>query len=180
MERSKIAAAVLGTALLVTGCSAGQDDKRSSDSDSAVGAQAGTSNTSANHVEALGGSTVAFDKPAQYEDGLSITVSDPQPFTPSKAATTGGEENHVKFTIELVNGSGKKISPTDILVTVDSGGGQGGDILDPKNKMTGAPTKPVKPGAKVRWLQGFGVLDPDDVEVVVQAGLNRVPMLFTD
>ena len=59
---------------------------------------------------------------------------------------------------------------------VTSGGGQAGDVFDSERGMSGPPSKVVRPGGRTKWVQAFGVLDPDDVSVLVQAGLDRVPV----
>jgi hypothetical protein len=85
----------------------------------------------------------------------------------------------VRFTVRLVNGTGKRVSPADVSVTVESGGVQGGDVLDAEHAMSGAPNRAVRPGGKASWVHGFGVVDPADVSVVVQAGLERAPVEFS-
>jgi hypothetical protein len=130
-------------------------------------------------VEALGGDAVLFGEPFEFEDGLAVKVSRPREFTPSRGATAGDDTAFVRFTVDLINNSGRRISPGDVSVTVTSGGGQGGEVRDKKRQLTGPPARSVKPGGRITWVQGFGVLDPNDVAVVVQAGLNRVPIAVT-
>lgn len=180
MRRVVIAAVAASVALLVTGCSGDEPDgSASNDAGAASGSGSGAGGeaqeVSGNHVEALDGSTLSFGEPIEYDDGLTVVVSEPTSFDPSAKAVTGAEE-HVQFTVRLVNGSKKRISPADIFITVESGGGQGGDVIDPAQSKSGPPAKAVKPGGKASWVQGFGVVDPEDVSVVVQAGLDRAPV----
>jgi hypothetical protein len=131
------------------------------------------------HVEELGGFTALFDEPVRYNDGLVVKVSAPRPFKPSNKAVGGIESHYIKLTVHLINRSQEKVSPRSVFLSVESGGGQAGDILDPKHRMSGPPTKQVGPGESTRWVQGFGVRDPGDVEVLVHAGVEREPVLFT-
>lgn len=169
MRSLGFAVAAMCLALVASGCS-DDERKRPSPVVSEV--------SSAEQVEAVGGDTITFGEPFEFEDGLSVTVSRPEEFTPSSKAIKGDEDNYVKFTVSVENGTTKKFNPADVTVTVTSGGGQAGDVIDKKQKMSLAPVGPVKPGGRISWVQGFGVLNPDDVAVVVQAGMSRVPVAF--
>lgn len=180
MGRLTIATSVVGLLLVMAGCSGDEQHEPSSNKpDGPAAIATDPTDGSGNHLEALGGSTLAFDEPAEYDDGLSIKLSEPEEFVPSTNATTGAEENYVKFTLHLVNGSDRKITPAAISVTVESRGGQAGDVIDQKHQMSGPPTKTVKPGGRTAWVQGFGVLDPTDLRVFIHAGRDRVPMAFS-
>jgi hypothetical protein len=172
MRNWKVAAGTfVGLVLVLTGCSG--------DADKGSDGPASAANSSAEQVRALGGDSVAFGEAYRYEDGLTLTISGPEEFTPSPKAKTGGEGNFVKFTLQVDNGTAKKFKPASVTVTVTSGGGQAGDVLDKKQGMTLAPGKPVKPGGQISWVQGFGVIDPQDVAVVVEAGMDRAPLAVT-
>lgn len=178
MRRVVIAAVAASVALLVSGCSGDEPDgpnDAGAGSGSGSSAGGGAQEVSGNHVEALDGSTLTFGEPIEYDDGLTVVVSEPTSFDPSAGAVTGAEK-HVQVTVRLVNGSKKRVSPADVFITVESGGGQGGDVLDPAQSMSGPPAKAIKPGGKASWVQGFGVVDPEDVSVVVQTGLTRAPV----
>jgi hypothetical protein len=131
------------------------------------------------HIEALGGSKVGFGEQVKYSDGIRLAVSEPAQFIPSAKATVRTEKEYVKFTLELVNESRKEVSAADVFVMVESAGGQGGAVIDPNRQASSAPTRMLAPGDKITWTQGFGVLDPADVKVVVQAGLTRRPVEFS-
>ncbi len=159
----------------MSGCSGGAEDKEPEGS----GSPKSASELSMEEVAAVGGDTAAFDETYEFGDGLAIEVTSPEEFSPSRKATTGGESHYVKFEIRLANHTAKKVNPGNVSVTVTSGGGQGGDVIDKKQKMTGPPTRPLAPGDETSWAQGFGILDPQDVAVVVQVGVNRAPVAFT-
>jgi hypothetical protein len=173
MGRLKIGTAVAGLLLIATACSGNDGDGAPATRSTGEGANASTE-----QVTALGGKVVSFGENFEFEDGLSITVGEPKEFVPSPSATTGGEGQYVKFTMQLANETNAKISLSEVFVTVESGGGQAGDVVDKKHKMSGPPSAKLKPGDEVAWSQGFGVLDPENVTVVVQAGMDRAPVAF--
>jgi hypothetical protein len=132
------------------------------------------------NVEALGGARISFAETVEYEDGLALSVSEPEEFTPSTNAITGGEREFVRFAVRLVNNSNKRVVPSEVFVSVESAGGAGGDVIDRRNNLSGPPSRAVGPGDTIAWEQGFGVLDPNDVGVFVQAGLERKPVVFLE
>ena len=176
--RIGIIAATTGVVLLAGACSGEESEGKSSNKpdSGSVTADNGIGVDSGNHVEALGGSSILFGEPANYDDGLTIIVSKPKTFVPSPNVATGDESKYVKFTVRLVNTSKRRFLPTDVSVMVASRGGQAGEVFDAEQEIIGPPPNAVPPGGKARWVQVFGVEDPADVSVVVQAGLDRMPV----
>jgi hypothetical protein len=175
MRNSKMVAVTFaGLALVLAGCTSDGDDEKSVESSTAASA----AEVSAEQVGAVGGETAVFGEPFEFKDGLTVSVSGPEEFTPSAKAIKGGEENFVKFTLKLGNGTAKRLDAASVTATVTSGGGQGGDVIDQEQEISLAPGKTLRPGGQISWVQGFGVQDPEDVAVVVQAGMDRVPIAF--
>jgi hypothetical protein len=133
----------------------------------------------AQQVESVDGVAIRFGEPFGFDDGLSVHVGIPEEFAPSPHAVRGAESSFVKFPVRLVNESGRRVRPASVTVTVTSGKGQGGSVIDEKQALIGPPRGAVEPGDEVSWMQGFGVLDPNDVAVVVQVGVDRAPVAFT-
>jgi hypothetical protein len=173
MRTLTVAASAAALALMFSGCSGGSDEGKTPGTIAARSA----ADTSAEHVDKVGGQAVAFGEPYEYADGLIIMIGEPEEFTPSPSAVTGDEPEYIKFKVELVNNTDQPVSPTSVFVTVESGGGAGGDVVDRAQKLR-KPAKALAPNAQVSWMQGFGVLDSDDVAAVVQAGMKRVPVAF--
>jgi hypothetical protein len=167
-KRAAVATALTGL-LLLTGCTGDSDDKNS------PAVKAGDEDSITENVAA----DAAFGEPFEFEDGLAIQVTEPKQFRPSANATTGGEPNYVGIKVRVVNETGRKFSPAQVSITVESDDGQAGDVIDAKKKMMASPPrKAVKPGEQVAWNLGFGVLDPKDVAVEVQVGMDREPVTF--
>jgi hypothetical protein len=167
-KQSAVAAALSGL-LVLAGCTGGSDDG-DSPSDQTDKTGAATDEVTAD---------ASFGEPFEFEDGLAISVSEPKMFRPSANATTGGEPNYVGMKVRVVNETGRKFSPAQISITVESDDSQAGDVIDAKrNMMASPPRKSVRPGGQASWNLGFGVLDPNDVAVEVQVGMNREPVTF--
>lgn len=168
--RKSVMAVVLSGLLLVTGCTGDSED-------GAADPAGETPSTSSPSGTPGPTPDVSFGEPFEFDDGVTVQVSAPKQFRPSAEATVGGEPDYVRVDVRLVNGTERRVSPSEVTVTVESGGGQGGDVLDPTKEMTAsAPSKPVRPGGEASWTLGFGVLDPKDVTVQVQVGLDRQPV----
>jgi hypothetical protein len=169
--RKRAVAAMLTGLLLTTGCT--------EDSETGSGSPEATKTSEAGTSSSAGGiSSVAFGEAHDFEDGVKIQVSRPKRFRPSADATTGGEPDYVRFSVTLSNDSDRPVSTDQVSVTVESGDGQAGDVIDETKGLTGAPTKRVAPGKAASWSLGFGVLDPQDVAVEVQVGMERDTVTF--
>lgn len=164
-KRAAVAAALSGL-LLVTGCTGGADDEKAA-------SETGPQQSAPAEIE---GPSLGFGEPHEFEDGVAISVSKPKAFRPSATATTGGEPDYVMFDVRLTNGTARKISTGEVSVTVESGDGQAGDVIDAKKGLSGPPSKSVVAGKALTWKLGFGVVDPADVEVQVQVGTDREPV----
>lgn len=120
----------------------------------------------------------AFGETFTYPDGLAVSVGAPVAFTPSADALRGGEPDFVTFEVTVTNGTSAEVTTADFTVTVQSGGGEGGDVRDPGNAIAGAPTDPVAPGGGATWAVAFGVLDARDVLVHIIPGIDSDPVTF--
>lgn len=165
-KRAAVAAVVTGL-LLVAGCTGDAQNEGE------ASAEASAEQSAPAEIE---GPTLEFGEPHEFEDGVAVSVSKPKPFKPSSTATTGGEPDYVSFEVHLENGTDRKISTGQVAVTVESGDGQAGDIIDVKKGLAGPPSKQVVAGKALTWKLGFGVIDPADVTVQVQVGTEREPV----
>jgi hypothetical protein len=174
MRKQAVAAALSG--VLLAGCTGGDstnDGQSSPDGNATSSSDTGQSGASGQERAR----DVSFGDTFEFDDDLAISVSAPKLFRPSANATTGGEPDYVRFEVRLENQTPRRVRLDQVSVTVESGGGQGGDVIDErKNLSGGSPSRVVKPGGAATWALGFGVLDPDDVTVQVQVGGERQPV----
>lgn len=121
-----------------------------------------------------------FGETFTYEDGLSVTVSAPEPYTPSDTAATGGEPSFVKFQVTVVNGTSENYDPSLFYVTMQSGNAEAGEVYDSANNLNGSPTTPILPGREGTWAIAFGVTDPNDLVMQVRADMfEREDIIYT-
>ncbi len=100
-------------------------------------------------------------------DGLEVTVSPPESFTPGRYSAGGeGSPEHVRFEVTLKNGTDEAFDPSMLYATVTSGGVEGEEIFD--DGLEGAPMTTVLPGKSVTYPVGFGVEDSSDVLMEIE------------
>lgn len=99
-----------------------------------------------------------------YEDGLSVSISQPQEFTPSETAA-GGEafEDHLQFEVTIENETGEDYNPDLSHISASSGGQEADAVFD--EGIEGPPSTTLLDGQSTTYLVGFGVNDPSDVTV---------------
>ena len=107
-----------------------------------------------------------------YEDGVSISVSVPTPFTPSNLdyMPLAEGETPVVFKIVLTNNSTDVLEPGAI-AQANSGGKPATYIADVGNPEYGDlglfPTTSVLPGQTLEWFTAFGVADVNDITLEI-------------
>ena len=183
MRRRWLAIAVAGV-FAVSGCTGDSDEPSESSTSSATtaGQEAGGGDPAASPSGASAPprekADAAFGKAFAFPDGLKVTVSKPETFMPSAKSVNGGEPAFVTFEVTVENGTEANVAPAEVFVTVQSGAGEGGQVLDPDEGIKAPPTKAVAPGAKATWPLAFGVLDAEDVVVHVLPGIDAEPATF--
>jgi hypothetical protein len=123
-------------------------------------------------------SSTPFGGTYTYDDGTTLTISQPRSFEPSKRAQAGGEPEFVRFKVTLQNDSDSAIEPANINVTVESDSNQAGEVRDAKNGLNGPPGRRIPPGSESTWALGFGVFAIDDISVHVQTAPDSSPVAF--
>ncbi|WP_043110033.1 DUF4190 domain-containing protein [Paraoerskovia marina] len=108
----------------------------------------------------------SFGSTYTYDDGLAVTISEPESFTPGEWAF-GGEDApaHVKFTITVDNGTDEPFDPSLFTTSLASGGAESDSVYD--DDISGSPDTKVMPGKSVSFVVGYGVEDPDDLTMEV-------------
>lgn len=122
-----------------------------------------------------------FGSAYTYPDGLEVSVSEPQPFTPSSTAAGGGAHtDHISISITIVNGTGAAFDPTLTFATVQSANTEGDPVFDSGQGVGGSPNTTILPGRETTFTYAFGVDDPNDVIVEVTTDWNKDAAIFTD
>ncbi|MBM9466982.1 hypothetical protein [Nakamurella leprariae] len=122
----------------------------------------------------------AFGTPFEWENGLSVAVSAPAPFTPTESAVGDeGPGEAVRVDVTVTNGSQEEFDPYLLFVTALSGKLEATEIFDGAGGLESTPYTAVAPGATVTFPIGFKVADPADLVVQVSPGSDYEPALFT-
>lgn len=126
---------------------------------------------------------VSFGEVFSWEDGISISVSEPTAFTPTQyaAGVVAGGTN-VVFTIVLTNNSGKTYEPY-VYNTVSSGGAEASSVFDsgnPIGEIGWGPTTTMLDGDSVTWVVAYSVMDPAAIVFEASPGFEYKNVLFTN
>ncbi len=112
---------------------------------------------------------LAFGETFTYEDGLSLTVGRPAPFSPSDvAAGAEGFSAAVRFSVTVVNGTTGNVEPAPFSATVQSADAEGSEVLE--GDLIGPPSAVLLPGREATFSIGFAVQDAADLVMEVDPG----------
>ncbi|MDV7991606.1 hypothetical protein [Rhodococcus sp. IEGM 1374] len=170
------AAAVLLFGLL--GCSQ-NDGEPMADPGTGVNAPSATVESAAPTTAESTNST--FGQAFTFNDGLSVGVSAPTPYTPSPSASTsnpGGQ--FVAFTVTIVNGSPNNYDPALFSASLQSGNTEADQVYDTANDVGGAPSTAVLPSRESQFTIAFEVTDPADLVLQVSPGFEYRDAFFTN
>jgi hypothetical protein len=111
-----------------------------------------------------------FGQSATFDDGLVITVSKPKVFKPSEYAAFDKAKAYVKFTITVVNKTGKSFDPNGVYATVQSSNEEASSVFDSEKNIGGAPSTKLLKNREAKWVIGFGVQNPKDLVMEINPG----------
>ncbi|MGR0221350.1 DUF2510 domain-containing protein [Agromyces sp. ZXT2-6] len=130
--------------------------------------------------------SLAFGETMTWDDGVALTVSAPEPYTPSDFAVGATRANHVVFTLTLTNDSAEDLQPLP-LPTLSSGDQEvsqvvdlGTDLLDPGDDVGIPPTATIEPGESISWRVAWSVDDPGSLTVQVAPNFLYPSASFTN
>jgi predicted lipid-binding transport protein (Tim44 family) len=112
---------------------------------------------------------VAFGETVTYDDGLAVTVSAPETFTPGEYAAGADQAANVVFTITITNGTDKNFDPTLAYPSVASSGVEASSVYDSDQSLD-QPSTTVPAGQSVTWRSAFSVADPAQLILEISPG----------
>ena len=122
---------------------------------------------------------VNFGDTATWDDGTQLSIAAPKDFEPSDTAAGGeGFEQAVSVEVTLTNGSDEPLSTIFLLLSAESGGSAGEQIFDYGAGLE-LPFEDVGPGDEVTFTAGFGVEDPEDLQITVGPDLQYDDVTFS-
>jgi hypothetical protein len=119
-----------------------------------------------------------FGQTVTFEDGSTLVAGPPVKFTPDQYAA-GGEKfkYHVKFKVTFTNKTSEVFDPTLTTGSVTSGEREGDSVYQ---DGLDAPDNKILPGKRITWWMGYGVDNPNDVQLTVSMGfLDYEDAIFT-
>lgn len=123
---------------------------------------------------------LAFGETYAWNDRLSVTISEPQAFTPDEWSA-GGEafDKHILFEATIVNGTDEPFDPDMFSASAQSGNVEADSVFDGSAGLDGAPYTTLLPGRETTFKYGFGVMDPKDIVLEVSVDWERPDIIWT-
>ena len=122
-----------------------------------------------------------FGETYTFENGVALTISAPQPFTPSEYAYVGepAPASFVVFDVTVVNGSAENYDPSMFMASMQSANVEQEQVFDSENGIDGSPSTTVLAGREAAFKLVFGATDPNDLVLEVSPGFEYESAIFT-
>jgi len=121
----------------------------------------------------------AFGEVFTYDDGISVSVAAPEPFTPGEYASGADQAATVVFSVTVQNDSTANFDPALVFTSVSSGGTEADAVYDVEQGVQGSPSTTVPAGQSVTWQEAFSVADPAQVVFEIAPGFDYDDAVFT-
>ena len=116
-----------------------------------------------------------------WDDGVSLTISQPEAFKPSDTAA-GAEDKELKdiqkYTVTIKNDSDEAVDPILFTMTGNSGGKEAQQIFDSQKNIGSAPSTKIQPGKSVSFDVAYAMVDHKDASFDVSLDFNREEVTF--
>lgn len=123
-----------------------------------------------------------FGETMAWDDGVTMTVSEPESFTPSEFAVGVDQSVDLVFTLTITNGSTENVQPV-VISTLSSGGTEATRIIDvgAEGGQVGIPpTTPILPGDSITWQEAWSVDDPGSLTMQTAPSFGYESVVFTN
>lgn len=125
---------------------------------------------------------LAFGDTQAWDDGVSMTVSEPEPFSPSDLAAGADQADDVIFTLTITNDSSENVQPV-VFSSLDSDGVEATRIFDvgAEGGQVGIPpTTAVLPGESITWREAWSVADADALTMETSPSFRYEDVTWTN
>ncbi len=178
IAKATLVSAVVAALLTACGGSTTAEVKSDSPAETSKSTPAESSAESDSSSES---SVAKFGATYQWTDGLEVTVSTPEKFTPSEYVYQESDGTPVVFEVTVVNGTGEPVDLDLFYVSAQSGETESTPIFDSANGIEGSPSTKLLDGRTVKFKEAFAVADPEDIVVDVSPndGFFRDGVLYS-
>ena len=123
----------------------------------------------------------AFGETVTYEDGISVSVSEPAYYVAGELASGPVEgQPTLAFKIVVTNSSEEPFDPSLVFATLTSGGAESAGVFDTENEVGFPPVTKVLPGQTVEWVQAWSVVDAASLTLELNVGFTHDAAIFTN
>ncbi|HEU4756704.1 MAG TPA: DUF2510 domain-containing protein [Agromyces sp.] len=125
---------------------------------------------------------LAFGDTMEWSDGVTMTVSEPEPFTPSELAAGADQAENLVFTLTITNDSSESMQPI-VVSTLSSDGTEATRIIDigAEGGQVGIPpTTPVLAGESITWQEAWSVADSASLTMQTGPSFAYESVVFTN
>lgn len=125
---------------------------------------------------------LAFGDTMVWDDGVSMTVSEPEPFSPSDLSAGADQAEDVVFTLTITNDSSENVQPV-VLSTLSSDGTEATRIFDvgAEGGQVGIPpTTAVLPGESITWREAWSVANAGSLTMQTSPSFQYEQVVFTN
>ncbi|WP_173923328.1 DUF2510 domain-containing protein [Agromyces sp. Marseille-P2726] len=130
--------------------------------------------------------SLAFGDTMTWDDGVALTVSAPEPYTPSDFSVGATHASNVVFTLTITNNSAADLQPLP-LPTLSSGDQDvsqifdvGTDVFGPGDDVGFPPAATLAPGESVSWRAAWSLDDASALTLQVAPSLLYPSATFTN
>jgi len=118
----------------------------------------------------------AFGDTFAYDDGLAVTVSTPEAYTPGEYSSGADQAASVVFTVTIENGTDSNFEPTPY-ETATSGGVEASKVYD--SDIESSPTTVVPAGQSITYRVVFSVADADQIVFQMSPSFDYDDAVYT-
>jgi hypothetical protein len=119
-----------------------------------------------------------FGQPFNWNDGLQVTVSPPEPLTADGSLPSDGSTSYATVVVRVMNGSDTTYEPRLSFTVSEQGAGDSTTILLTDAGGEGFPSAAVAPGGEVAFSVGFGLIEPSGLVLEVVPGVGYPAATF--
>ncbi|WP_430645234.1 DUF2510 domain-containing protein [Agromyces sp. GXS1127] len=128
------------------------------------------------------GQVLAFGETMVWSNGVSMIVSEPEPFTPSDLSAGADQAVDLVFTLTITNDSTENVQPV-VFSRLASGGTEATRIFDvgAEGGQVGIPpTTAILPGSSITWSEAWSVADEASLTMQTAPSFEYEDVVFTN